>query len=188
MKKIGIIILILLLSAIVFLFEFQDNITIVPNYYYQVYLDDEVLGVIKSKSELEEYIDNEGSSIKEEYNVDKVYAPNGLQIKKIITYSNDIDSVKTVYKRLKDLKPFTISGYQFTIKSKEEGVDKKIIYTTSEEIFKKAIDNTIATYVGKTEYDAYENETQEEITTTGTTISNIYIDEDIMVKSVKIPV
>lgn len=188
MKKIGIIILILLLSAIVFLFEFQDNITIVPNYYYQVYLDDEVLGVIESKDELEKYIDDEGSSIKEEYNVDKVYAPNGLQIKKIITYSNEVDSVKTVYNRLKNLKPFTISGYQFTINSNEEGIEKRVIYTTDEEIFEKAINNTIATYVGKSEYDAYTNETQEEITTTGVKISNVYIDEDIMVKSVKIPV
>lgn len=188
MKKISIYILVLLLSAVVFILEFQDKNTIIPNYYYQVYLDDEVLGVIKSKDELEKYIDNEGSSIKEQYNVDKVYAPNGLQIKRIITYSSNIDSVEEVYNKLKSLKPFTINGYQFTIKSNNEDVENKVIYTTSQEVFEKAINNTISTYVGKEEYDAYTSNSQPEISTTGTLISSVYVDEVIMVKNVKIPI
>lgn len=188
MKKISIYILVLLLSVIVFILEFQDKNTIIPNYYYQVYLDDQVLGVIKSKDQLEEYIDNEGSSIKEQYDVDKVYAPNGLQIKRIITYSSDVDSVEEVYNKLKSLKPFTINGYQFTIRSNSEDIENKVIYTTSEKIFEKAINNTISTYVGKEEYNRYTTNSQAEITTTGTFISNVYVDEAIMVKNVKIPV
>lgn len=188
MKKLSMYILVLLLSAAVFLLGFQDKNTMVPNYLYKVYLDDEVLGIIKSKKELENYIDAEGSHIKEQYNVDKVYAPNGLQIKKIITYSDEIDSVKDVYDKLKELKPFTISGYQFTIKSTDEDIKNKIIYTTSEEVFEKAISNTIATYVGKEEYESYLNESQEEIETTGSIISNVYINENIVMKSVKIPI
>lgn len=185
MKKIGMYFFVLLLSSVVFVLGFQEKNTLVPNYLYQVYLDDEVLGVIKSKSELENYIDNEGASIKEQYNVDKVYAPNGLQIKRIITYSNKVDSVEEVYKKLKDLKSFTIEGYQFTIKSEEE---KQIIYTTDKEFFEKAITNTIETYVGKEEYDNYLNGTQEEILTTGIVVDDVYIEEDIAVKNVKIPV
>lgn len=183
MKKLSMIILVLLLSAIVFLLGFQDKNTIVPNYFYQVYLDDEVLGIIKSKKSLEEYIDKEGTYIKEQYGVDKVYAPNGLQIKKIITYSSKVDSVKSVYKKLEKLKPFTISGYQFTIKGKDAN---KVIYTTDTDLFEKALENTMIAYVGKSEYQAYKGNIQEEIKTTGEVINDIYVDETIMIKNVKV--
>ena len=69
MKKISMYILVFLLSLVVFIFGFQDKNSIEPNYLYQVYLDDEVLGVIESKDELEEYIDKECASIKEQYKV-----------------------------------------------------------------------------------------------------------------------
>lgn len=186
MKKLSMYILVLLLSATVFLLGFQDKNTIVPNYLYKVYLDDEVLGVIKSKKELENYIDTEGTHIKEQYGVDKVYAPNGLQIKRIITYSDEIDSVKDVYEKLKEMKPFTINGYQFTIKRSEE--EKIIIYVKTKELFEKAIESTIRTYVGIEEYENYKSNNQKEIETVGTIIDRIYIDELVTVKEYKIPV
>lgn len=185
MKKVGVYALVLLLSLAIFLLGFQEKNIEEPNYLYQVYLDDEILGVIKSKNELDSYIDNEGSTIKKKYKVDKVYAPNGLQIKRIITYNKQIDSVKDVYEKLKKLKPFTINGYQFTIKREDS---KKIIYSTSKEIFKEALENTIETYVGKKEYESYKNNSQEEIKSTGIIIDDVYINENIMVKNIKIPV
>ena len=185
MKKIGLWFLVFLTSLCIIYLGMQNKKVLTPNYLYQVYLDDEVLGVIESKRELEEYIDKKGKTIKEEYNVNKVYAPNGLQIKKVITYSDKVDDVKTVYKKLSKLKPFTIEGYQFTIKSDEK---KTIIYTTQEQIFEHAIENTIKTYVGEDEYNAYINNEQKKIVTTGVLIDNVYIDETIAVRQVKIPV
>lgn len=185
MKKFSVWLFIFLISLCTIALGFQNKKVLTPNYLYQVYLDDEVLGIINSKKALEEYIDQKGKAIKEEYKVNKVYAPNGLQIKKIITYSDKVDDVKAVYKKLSKLKPFTIEGYQFTIKKDDK---KTIIYTTQEQIFKNAIVNTIKTYVGQEEYDAYINDTQPKITTTGVVIDNVYIDETISVRQVKIPV
>ena len=42
MKKISIWIIVFLFSLCVFVLEFQDKKILLPNYYYQVYLDDEV--------------------------------------------------------------------------------------------------------------------------------------------------
>ena len=53
MKKFSTIVLILLLSSIIFLLGFQTKNIEEPNTYYQVYLDDQVLGVINSKDKLE---------------------------------------------------------------------------------------------------------------------------------------
>ena len=38
-----------------------------PNHVYKVYMDNEVLGTIKSKEELENYIDENGSYYKNKY-------------------------------------------------------------------------------------------------------------------------
>lgn len=185
MKKISIWIIVILLSLCIFILEFQNKKNLIPNYYYQVYLDDEVLGVIKNKDELEKYIDQKGKTIKDEYKVNKVYSPNGLQIKRLITYDDKVDDVKSVYKKLSKLKPFTIEGYQFTIKSDDR---KTNIYTTHEQIFRQAIENTIMTYLGEDEYQAYINNEQEKIETTGVIIDNVYIDETISVRQKRIPV
>lgn len=185
MKKFSTIVLVILLSSVIFLLGFQTKNIEEPNTYYQVYLDDQVLGVIKSKEKLEKYIDTKGKYIKEKYNVDKVYAPNGLEIRKITTYDDKISDVKEVYDRLDKLKPFTIEGYQFSIKSED---DTEIIYVTEEEIFKEALEDTVTTFVGTEQYELYINDEQIEIETTGSIIDNVYIDETMTIKQVKIPV
>ena len=63
MKKASTIFLIVILSVIVFYFTFSPNKTIQPNTYYKVYLDDKLMGTIKSKQELENYINNQGKKI-----------------------------------------------------------------------------------------------------------------------------
>jgi len=185
MKKFSTIFLIILLSSVIFLLGFQNKNTAEPDTYYQVYLDDQVLGVIKSKQKLEKYIDTKGEYIKEKYDVDTVYAPNGLEIRKITTYDSTVSDVKEVYEKLEKLKPFTIEGYQFSIKSED---DAEIIYTTNEEIFREALENTVTTFVGTDDYELYINDEQIKIETTGTIIDNVYVDETITIKKVKIPV
>ena len=121
MKKITLLIIVILITGAMFILGFNYNNNIEPNAYYQVYLDDKLLGTIKSKKKLEEYIDERGNYYKKKYNVDKVYAPNGLEIKKILTYHDEVSSVRDIYKKIEKEKSFTVKGYQFTIKK-----DKKI--------------------------------------------------------------
>ena len=70
-------IIIVILGITVFLLGFNYKNINEPNTFYQVYLDDEVIGVISSKEELEKYIDKEEEQIKRKFGVEKVYAPNG---------------------------------------------------------------------------------------------------------------
>ena len=185
MKKLALGLFVIALSALTIFLGIDTKKNIDPNYLYRVYLDDQVLGVIESKEKLEEYIDNQGSTIKEQYDVEKVYPPNGLEIKRIITYDNKVDNIEDVYEKLASLKPFTISGYQFTIKKEDS---KEVIYVTNKDLFSSAVENAIITFVGEDEYEHYKNGTQTEIETTGAYLDNIYIDEDITIKETQIPV
>lgn len=66
MKKNASIIAIVVISSLIFIMQFQYKKTYQPHTYYQVYLDDKVVGVIQSKKELEEYISKRGSLIKQQ--------------------------------------------------------------------------------------------------------------------------
>lgn len=185
MKKGINIVLLILLSCTIFLLGYTKKGNIPPNYLYQVYLDDLTLGLIESKEELEEYINQKGEDIKQQYRVDNVYAPAGIEIRKISTYNGNIISIDEVFENLKDLKPFTIDGYQFTIKKEEENL---IIYTTEESVFKKSLENAIMTFTGKENYKNYLEGTQTEIVDTGSYIERAYIEESLTMKKVKIPI
>ncbi len=65
MKKFGVYFLTLLLFVAVFLLGFSHQTVGQPHTYYNVYLDGESIGMIESKSELEEYINNQADSIRE---------------------------------------------------------------------------------------------------------------------------
>ena len=80
MKKYLTYIIVLLIGAGVFILQFSSNEKHVPNEYYQVYLDNEKIGVIKSKEELNKYIKSQGAVVKQ-------------QVEK---YSVDVDRIKTV--------------------------------------------------------------------------------------------
>lgn len=185
---------VIILSSIVFSLGFNTKTSLEPKYLYQVYLDDQVLGVINSKKELENYIDKQGSTIKEKYNVDKVYAPDGLDIRKIITYNNHVDKVEDVYDKLATLKPFTIKGYQFDIKKEVETDDGEmvtkntLVYVTDESTFKTAIEKTIMSFISEDVYKAYKNGTQVTIKDTGLYYNDIYISNDITRKETNISV
>jgi len=67
MKKASVLIIILILASSIFLLGFGSKKSTLPNYYYKVYLNDELLGTIKDKVKLEKYIDKKGESIKRKY-------------------------------------------------------------------------------------------------------------------------
>lgn len=183
----------ILIIALMFCVGFSNRIFGDPIECYQVYLDGKKIGMISSKDDLLALIDNEQTEIKEKYNVDKVYPPNGLDIKKIYTYDeDDLVDVTEIYRDIKDIKSFTISGYTVKISYNsakyydEENVELDrppvYIYMMDKDFIKTALYNTALVFVSEEEIKNYENGTQEVITDTGTTINSIYFDETITVK------
>ena len=96
MKKVIIYIVVLLIGAGVFVLQFDYREKVLPTSLYQVYLDDEIIGVIKSKDELEEYISSQGELVKE-------------QVK---NYSLKIDRIDTVRKITKKNKNYYSNYYE----------------------------------------------------------------------------
>ncbi len=269
MKNIGKYFIVILLSLIVFLVGFDYKQNKQPNVLYRVYLDNELLGVIESKEELDEYINNQANIIRDnlrkytlridaidtfsKYNsvvalqnysnsdkvnylitnkdslkisesdiedlkfyqkeklyniselelkemrdyvvknqiyshVEEVYKPNGIEIEKIYTYEEDTLEVAEVYKRIMSKKSGSIAGYKFTIKSENEEIDDIVVYTLNTEIFSKAIEEIITIFVDEVDYQNYKEDTQKDITSTGTLIENIYIEEDITYKAQNVSV
>ena len=186
MRKVAFFVLVLIC---LFTLGFNNQKVLEPRDYYEVYLNDEALGVINSKSKLEKMIDDNGNYYKNKYNVSNVYAPLGLQIKKIVTYSGDVRSVKNVYNEIAKKSDFTVKGYEFVIKKQtDDGVSKKNIYVLDKEVFKTAVTDVIKTFVGSDSYKAYIEDNQVKITTTGENIKSVYINEDITVKSTNVSV
>lgn len=171
-----------------------------PKQLYRVYLEGKSLGVIESKQALEDYIDNKQQQLKDKYKVDKVYAPNGLDIIKEITYNEKISTIETIYKKIEEIKgtsSFTIDGYQIKIDGVErednEGesyrTEDLTIYVLDKEVFTNSARKTINAFVDSETYEAYINETQKELqeNETGTIIENLYIKNNITIKKDRIP-
>lgn len=194
-KKVKVIIcLILFVSSFLTMGFTKKNYK--PQTVYRIYLKGKSLGIIKSKEQLEAYIDKKQSEIKKKYNVDKVYIPSDLDIVKEITYSNDITSVEKIYNKLKDISPFTISGYEITIRGvdtkdsegkKVKGKNQKI-YCIDKNVFTEAVESTVKSFISSEEYEAFANDTQKEIEDTGKIIESIYIQNVITIKKQKIPI
>lgn len=176
---------IVLLSAIIFFLAFNYKQQQDPGTYYKVYLKDEEIGVIASKEELENYINTQNKEYMKKYQVASVNVPQGLQIKKITTYSNKVDSVEDIYQKLINKESFTIPGYQFTLRKDDRLIQ---IYVTDTDIFDEAVRMTMRTFVGTEDYTTYTETTQPEISTTGKIIEDIYVEDSITKKSMNIPV
>ena len=185
MKKVLLIIFFTIITIGTIFLSFGYRKSSEPNALYKVYLNEEELGIIESKEKLEKYIDKKNNEYKEKYNVEYVYAPNGLEIKKINTYDTTTTSVEEIYNRISEKEPFTIAGYQFSIKKEDS---TQVIYVLDKDVFKQSVESIIKSFVGKDTYDSYKLETQEKITTTGSIIESIYVDENITVKEYNIPV
>ncbi len=173
-----------------------------PKEVYTVYLKGKMLGKIKSKEELENYIDSEQNDLKQKYKVDKVYAPEALDIEKEITYDRTLSTAKEIYNAIQDNTSFTINGYEISIeevKTKTNDTDKSAkqddkekakkqkIYVLDKSVFEKSVDKFVKAFIKSENYDAYKSNTQSQIDETGQIIENIYIANDITIKKGKIP-
>jgi len=269
MKKISSYFLIIILSILIFLVGFNYKKNTQPNVFYKVYLDKEYIGMIESKKELEEYINNQANTIRDNikkyklkidaietfskyenlvdlsaydypnkinylitnrknlniidsdvdslkfyqkeklYNlneleisemknyisnndiyihVEDVYTPNGIEIKKVYTYDDKILTASEAYKNIISKKAFSIAGYKFTIKSNNEEIKDITLYTLDTNVFSEAIEDLITIFVDEKDYEKYKNDSQLAITTTGSLIEKIYIDENITYKAINVPV
>ena len=194
-KKVKILIIMLLLIGSFFTTGFT-KISNKPQTVYRVYLKGESIGLIKSKTSFESYIDKKQEEIKKKYNVNKVYVPSELDIVKETTYDKNIKSNKEIYNEIKDISPFTINGYYIKIKGEDtKYVNGKTIkwknqtlYVLDKTIFTDSIEKTVKSFIPKEEYENYEKDNQKEIQTTGKIIENIYIQNKITIKKTNIPV
>lgn len=178
-KGMPIFVIFILITSILFVSGFTSKKSNIIQNVYQVYLDGKEIGIVSSKEELESYINNQQSILKNKFGVDNVYAPIGLDIKEYKTYSNKVDSVQKVYSKISNTKPFTLKGYAIKIKSED---DVKKIYVLDKNIFKKALEKAMLTFVDKEQYKLYMDNEQVEIKETGSIIENVDLEEDITIK------
>lgn len=184
-------------SILLAIFESTSYVYYDAQNVYRVYLNGESLGIIESKQELENYINNKQEAIKQKYNVENVYIPNGLKIKKETTYNEKTESIESIYNKISEEEDFTINGYIVTItdaeeeKKEEETTTKKIkeyIYILKKNILSEAVNDVVKSFVDEKEYEEYLTETKQDKTKIGTIVENVYIDEQISIKQGKIPV
>lgn len=176
------IIITVVLSLIIALMFFGDFKYEKPETVYQIYLDGEKVGLIDNRDELYDLINDEQIEIKNNYNVNQVYPPNGFTIEEYTTYNAETTTVDNIYNKIKEEKNFTIKGYTITVKSKEENTAPKYIYVLDRSIFEEAIKNFITTFVDAIQYQNYLDGTQPEIVDVGSIINNMYFDETITIK------
>ena len=193
-------VLIISIAAIVsfvILFFTSNTKALEPQNVYRVYLAGKSIGLVEDATALDQYIDNEQQMLREQYQVDKVYAPEDLKIVKDVTYNENISTTQEIYEKIKDIEPFTIKGYEVTISGIDttneqgevvEGVDQTI-YVLDEQVFEDAMDTTIRAFVGSDRYDKYINNQQAEIASgsTGSLIENIYLENKVTIKEKNIP-
>ena len=198
-KKVFIgIFLALLLSSSVFFMGYTHAKE--PRTLYRVYLEGKSLGYIESKDELEGYIDQEESFIKDKYKVSKVSLPNNLDVVKEKTFTNKISSVEEIYDEIKEKAPFTIEGYEIKIKGvkktvSDESEDDEItktstIYVLDKKLFVDSLEDTIKAFVNEEDYEKFVKNLQQELgdDDVGRIIENIYIKNKITIKKGNIPV
>lgn len=173
---------IILAVVIVGFVNFANKYQLNPKEVYKVYLDGKEIGNITDKQELEDYINDEQTELKEEYDVDKVYIPEGVDIQKCTTYESDVLTAKQVNNIIKEEKPFTVEGYTITIKSNSDDEEDLVINVLDKDIFDKSIKSVVKAFVTEEDMENYANDTQPEIKDTGTIIEDIYIDQDITIK------
>lgn len=175
------VVLVVLLSSLIFILGTgRKSLGNEPMTVYEVYLDGNSLGIIEDEKELYSLIDKEQEALKKKFGVNKIYAPIGLETTKLLTYRGEVEKASSVYEKLKDKAEFTVKGYEITINYDEKNNIK--LNVLKKENFDEAVDNTIKAFVDEKQYEAYLNGKQEEIKTTGSTIENVKIGEDISIK------
>ena len=176
-----------------FLLFFQGFTThaLEPQNVYQVYLDGEKIGLVADKAELLDLINEEQQDIKDTYQVDQVYPPNGFDIVPYITYDEKIVSANEIYKEIQEKSDFTVEGYVVTITSPASETEEEKVTTISvldDDIYYEAEHRFITAFVDESDYQAYLNNTQEEIVDVGSYINHMAFEETVTVKEAYISV
>ena len=186
-KKISlslILVVILAISSTLLLgFELTKNKK--PNEMYAIYLDGQKIGTVSSKENFNDYINNQEEKLKKQYNVDSIHTPKGVEIKKVVTYSNKTNTNDEIYNLLVSSENFTIKGVvvEITKEATEESDEETItINLLNKEMFDEAIIDIIKAFVDDEEYQKFMTSTQEAIKDTGELIEDIYIKENITYK------
>ncbi len=172
----------------------------IPKEGYRVYLEGRTIGYINSKDELNDYINVQQEKLKQQYHVDKVYIPNEIDVVKELTYENQIDSVESIYNKINSISPFTIKGYQVIIdktnsteylnddNTTDTSTPKIIkINILNKEMFTKAVESVILSFVDDEQYEAFVNKQKIELESTGEIVENIYIEDEITIKEANLP-
>lgn len=187
----SLIFIVVLSISSIFLFGYKLTKNKTPNEYYTVYLDGEKIGIVSSKEEFNNYINNQEEKLKKQYNVDEIYIPKGVEIKKTITYNNKTNTNEEIYKRLVSSENFTIKGVVIEItKTRAEEDEKDEVLTINllnKEMFDEAIVEIIKAFIDDEEYEAFMNASQQPIIDTGEIIEDIYIKEEVTYKESYIP-
>lgn len=183
----GIIVSVIVISLFIFLLGFNSNLSGEPIAVYTVYLDGKSIGTIESKDSFVEYINTKEEELKKKYEVDTVYTPEGVEIKKNLTYNTSVNSDEQIYNKIISSKKFTLKGYEIKIDNPDETDDVETIYVLSKDIFDEAVENTIKVFVDEDKYEAFMNSAQEEIKDLGSLIENIDLYETITYKEMFIP-
>ena len=190
---ISILLVVILSLSSLLLVGFGINKNKTPNEMYAVYLDGNKIGTVKSQEDFNEYINKQEEKLKKQYDVEEIYTPKGVEIKKVITYSNKTNTNEEIYKNLVSSENFTIKGVVIKIEQEneaEEDVEKKETITINllnKEMFDEAIIEIIKAYIDDKEYDAFMTSTQTPIVDTGELIEDIYIKENVTYKESYIP-
>lgn len=179
------IIITIICGLILFLSSMSTKVFTTVTSKYQIYLNGEKIGLITSEKDLYDLIDEKGSAIKEEYNVNNVYPPTDLKIIAINTYNNTTDDIEDVYNKIEEADDFTIKGYSITIKGEES---EYTINVLDKDIFTNATKRVVQAFLEENEYENYINNAQEEIVDTGRLIENMYFEEDITIKEAYISI
>lgn len=183
----GIIVSVIIISLFIFLFGFNNELSKEPRVVYTVYLDGKSIGTIASRDSFEDYINIKEEELKKKYEVNTVYTPEGVEIKKNITYNTSVSSDEIIYNKIISNKKFTIKGYEITIDNPDETDDIEVIYVLSKDIFDEAVETTIKVFLDEEMYEKFMNSTQEEIKDLGSLIENIDLYENITYKEMLIP-
>ena len=120
---IGVILVIILSISSIFIFGFKLTTNKEPKEVYNIYLDGNKIGTVKSKENFEEYINKQEEALKKKYGVSKIYTPKGVEIKKIITYNDNCDSNEKIYNLLVKEQNFTLKGTIIEIEKEVESDD-----------------------------------------------------------------
>ena len=122
----SLIIVIVLTIASIFLVGFKLTTNKNPSEVYAVYVEGKKIGTVESKDAFNEYINHQEEKLKEKYNVDKIYTPKGVEIKKVVTYNNKTNTNEEIYNMLVKQQNFNSKGIIINIE-KEISDDGEIL-------------------------------------------------------------